>query len=99
MRCCCASCWSGRPACSAARCPNPRYDTFRALAMTTYVISVLVTITIFGLVAASLDLLIGYTGLFFIAQAGVFGLGAYASAIAAQKLGIGFWGGAGVAIA
>jgi branched-chain amino acid transport system permease protein len=67
--------------------------------MTTYVISVLVTITIFGLVAASLDLLIGYTGLFFIAQAGVFGLGAYASALAAQKLGIGFWGGAAVAIA
>jgi branched-chain amino acid transport system permease protein len=67
--------------------------------MTTYVVSILVTITIFGLVAASLDLLIGYTGLFFIAQAGVFGLGAYASALAAQKLGLGFWGGAAVAIA
>lgn len=67
--------------------------------MSTYIISILVTITIYGLVAVSLDLLIGYTGLFFIAQAGLFGLGAYASALAAQKLGIGFWGGAGIAIA
>jgi branched-chain amino acid transport system permease protein len=67
--------------------------------MTAYVVSILITITIFGLVAVSLDLLIGYTGLFFIAQAGLFGLGAYASAIAAQKLGVGFWGGAAVAIA
>ena len=51
----------------------------------------LVTICIFAVLAASLDLLIGFTGLFTIAQGAVFGVGAYTSALSAQWLGTGFW--------
>lgn len=61
--------------------------------MHVYVEGVLVTISIFAILAASLDLLIGFTGLFTIAQAAVFGIGAYGSALTAQWLGVGFWGG------
>ena len=67
--------------------------------MTEYIVSILISITIFGVLALSLDLLIGYTGLFSIAQAALFGAGAYASAMVAQRLGIGFWGGIGAAMA
>ena len=67
--------------------------------MDVYLIGILVTITVFGLMAISLDLLIGYTGLFTIAQAAIFGAGAYASALAALTWGVGFWGGAVFAIA
>jgi len=58
-----------------------------------YVEGVLVTISIFAILAVSLDLLIGFAGLFTIAQAAVFGVGAYGSALIAQTLGVGFWGG------
>jgi branched-chain amino acid transport system permease protein len=58
-----------------------------------YIEGVLVTISIFAILAVSLDLLIGFTGLFTIAQAAVFGIGAYGSALTAQWLGVGFWGG------
>ncbi len=61
--------------------------------MDVYVEGVLVSISIFAILAASLDLLIGFTGLFTIAQAAVFGVGAYGSALTAQWLGVGFWGG------
>lgn len=66
--------------------------------MDVYLIGILVTITVFGLLAVSLDLLIGYTGLFTIAQAAIFGTGAYASALAALQWGVGFWGGAAFAV-
>ena len=41
----------------------------------------------------SLNLLIGYSGIFSLAHAAIYGIGAYASALAALKLGLGFWGG------
>jgi branched-chain amino acid transport system permease protein len=63
-----------------------------------YLLGILVTITIFAVIAVSLDLLIGYTGLFTIAQAAMFGAGAYASGLVSLKLGWGFWGGAAIAI-
>ena len=62
--------------------------------METYVLGVLVTLSIFGLLAVSLDLLIGYTGLFTIVHGGLFGAGAYAAAIFACPFGGGFWTGA-----
>ena len=61
--------------------------------MELYAAGILVSVSIFAILAASLDLLIGFTGLFTIAQAAVFGAGAYASGLAAQLLGAGFWGG------
>lgn len=66
--------------------------------MATYLVGILVSITIFGILAVSLDLLIGYTGLFSIAQAALFGAGAYASALLAQTLGLGFFTGAAAAM-
>jgi branched-chain amino acid transport system permease protein len=62
--------------------------------MSTYILGILVTLSIFGLLAISLDLLIGYTGLFTIVHGGLFGIGAYAAAIAALRFGLGFWEGA-----
>ena len=67
--------------------------------MTTYIVGVLVVVVIFGLLAVSLDLLIGYTGLFTIVHGALFGMGAYTSAILAKSLGFGFWGGGLAAMA
>lgn len=61
--------------------------------MTTYIVGVLVVVVIFGLLAVSLDLLIGYSGLFTIVHGALFGMGAYTSAILVKTLGFGFWGG------
>jgi branched-chain amino acid transport system permease protein len=62
--------------------------------METYVLGILVTLAIYGMLAVSLDLLIGYTGLFTIVHGALFGAGAYASAILALGYGFPFWAGA-----
>ena len=49
---------------------------------------VLITI----LFAISLNLLVGYSGLFSLGHAGFFGVGAYAYSILLMKVGLGFWG-------
>lgn len=67
--------------------------------MSTYVLGVLIMVVIFGLLAVSLDLLIGYTGLFTIVHGALFGMGAYTSAVLTKTLGIGFWGGSLAALA
>lgn len=61
--------------------------------MTVYILGILVMLSIFCLLAVSLDLLIGYTGLFTIVQGALFGAGAYAAAIFALNFGGGFWSG------
>jgi branched-chain amino acid transport system permease protein len=61
--------------------------------MTAYVAHYLVMVGIYGILAISLNLLIGYSGIFSLAHAAIYGIGAYASALAALKLGLGFWGG------
>lgn len=53
--------------------------------MTQYILGILVTVSIFAIIAISLDLLIGYTGLFTIVHGALFGAGAYASALVALK--------------
>jgi branched-chain amino acid transport system permease protein len=57
----------------------------------------LVMVGIYTILATSLNLLMGYSGIFSLAQAAIYGIGAYASALAALKLGLGFWGGLAVA--
>jgi len=52
---------------------------------------------IYTILAVSLNLLMGYAGIFSLAHAAVYGIGAYASALVALKLGLGFWGGLVVA--
>jgi len=53
----------------------------------------LVMVGIYTILAVSLNLLVGYAGIFSLAHAAVYGIGAYASALVALKLGMGFWGG------
>jgi branched-chain amino acid transport system permease protein len=65
--------------------------------MTAYLAHFLVMVGIYAILALSLNLLIGYSGIFSLAHAAIYGIGAYASALAALKLGMGFWGGMVVA--
>ncbi len=65
--------------------------------MTAYLTHFLVMVAIYAILALSLNLLIGYSGIFSLAHAAIYGIGAYASALAALKLGVGFWGGMVVA--
>jgi branched-chain amino acid transport system permease protein len=62
-----------------------------------YVAHYLVMVGIYTILAVSLNLLVGYAGIFSLAHAAVYGIGAYASALVALKLGMGFWGGLVVA--
>jgi branched-chain amino acid transport system permease protein len=61
--------------------------------VTAYFAHYLVMVAIYGILAMSLNLLVGYSGIFSLAHAAIYGVGAYASALAALKLGLGFWGG------
>lgn len=61
--------------------------------MTAYLAHYLVMVGIYGILAISLNLLLGYSGIFSLAHAAIFGVGAYASALTALELGLGFWGG------
>jgi branched-chain amino acid transport system permease protein len=65
--------------------------------MTAYIAHYLVMVAIYAILALSLNLLIGYSGIFSLAHAAIYGIGAYASALVALKLGLGFWGGVLVA--
>ncbi|MSP97921.1 MAG: branched-chain amino acid ABC transporter permease [Betaproteobacteria bacterium] len=65
--------------------------------MTAYLAHFLVMVAIYAILALSLNLLIGYSGIFSLAHAAIYGIGAYASALAALNLGVGFWGGIAIA--
>jgi len=67
--------------------------------MTAYLAHFLVMVAIYSILALSLNLLIGFSGIFSLAHAAIYGIGAYASALAALKLGVGFWGGMAIAAA
>ena len=67
--------------------------------MAAYIAHYLVMVGIYTILAVSLNLLVGYAGIFSLAHAAVYGIGAYASALVALKLGFGFWGGLVVAAA
>jgi len=57
----------------------------------TYALHLLVLLQIYFLVAASLNLLIGYAGLLQVAHAAYYGVGAYAGTLVTMKLGVGFF--------
>lgn len=59
----------------------------------TYFVHVLVLAAIFAILALSLNLLTGYTGLLSLGHQAFFALGAYISAILATRLGFPFWAG------
>jgi branched-chain amino acid transport system permease protein len=70
-----------------------------AVVSPTYYIQLSVLALIFALLAMSLNLLMGYTGLTSFGHAAYFGVAAYATAILTLRYGAGFWGAAAGAIA
>jgi len=56
-----------------------------------YVTHLGITMLVFSILASSLNLLMGYTGLVSIAHAAFFGIGAYTSGILAARYGVSFW--------
>ncbi len=57
----------------------------------SYVLSLVTQALIYAIVAMSLDLILGYTGLASLGHAAYFGLGAYAVGILTTRYGAGFW--------
>jgi len=55
-----------------------------------YLLHIAVMVALYAILAASFNLLIGFAGLFALSQAAFFGIGAYATAILAAKLGLAF---------
>lgn len=55
-----------------------------------YFVTLLTLISIYAIVTASMDLVLGYNGMYSFAQAALFGVAAYAAALVAMKLGQGF---------
>lgn len=56
-----------------------------------YLIHIAIIFTIYGILALSLDLVVGYTGLLSAAHAALYGIGAYTVAVLATKFGISFF--------
>jgi len=56
-----------------------------------YVLHILILICLFSILAQSLNLCAGFTGLISLAHAGFYGIGAYTTAILSTKFGLPFW--------
>ncbi len=56
-----------------------------------YVLHVLIVVFLYVILAAGLDLVMGYCGQYSFAQGAFYGIGAYAAAILHRDLGLGFW--------
>ena len=56
-----------------------------------YLLHTLILCFIWGILSISLDLTLGYTGQFNMAQAAFFGIGAYSSALLSLRIGISPW--------
>ena len=56
-----------------------------------YLYHLLTLISIYTILAVSLNLMLGYTGLFSLAHAAFFGIGAYMSGLLTLRLGLSFW--------
>jgi branched-chain amino acid transport system permease protein len=61
--------------------------------MEAYITHIVILIGIYSILTMGQNITLGYTGLFALAQAAFYGIGAYTSALFALKLGIPFWGG------
>jgi branched-chain amino acid transport system ATP-binding protein/branched-chain amino acid transport system permease protein len=61
------------------------------LTSNTYYLYLAMTIGIFVVVCAGLNVLAGLTGQISLGHAGLYAIGAYAAALAATRLGLGFW--------
>lgn len=68
------------------------------LFLSPYILGLLTQVLIFGLLAMSLDLLVGYVGMASLGHGAFLGVGAYSTAILVTEYGFGFWGALGFAI-
>ena len=68
------------------------------LFLSPYILGLLTQVLIFGLLAMSLDILVGYIGMASLGHAAFLGVGAYSTAILVTQYGFGFWGALGCAI-
>jgi branched-chain amino acid transport system permease protein len=59
--------------------------------LSSFLLTLLTQSLIYGILAMTLDLLLGYTGLASLGHAAYFGLGAYAVGVLATRYGAGFW--------
>ena len=59
--------------------------------LSTYWVGLLTQMVIFAILAMSLDLLLGYTGLPSLGHAALFGVAAYAVAVCSTRYHLGFW--------
>lgn len=59
-----------------------------------YVMHILITIAIYGILVLGLELTLGQTGIFSLGHAAFYGMGAYTSALIVMKLGLPLWIGA-----
>ena len=61
------------------------------LVQSSYVLTVLINALVFTLLAMSLNIIYGYTGLLSFAQVGFWGLGGYVAAVGVTRLGLDHW--------
>ena len=59
--------------------------------LSSFILTLLTQALIYGILAMSLDIILGYTGLASLGHAAYFGLGAYSVGILATRYGAGFW--------
>lgn len=59
--------------------------------MTTFVLEIVILINIYIILGMSFNLLVGYAGLFSVAHAAFYGIGAYTTALLMAKLGVNFF--------
>jgi len=67
--------------------------------MSSFLASFLILLCIYLLLTSSLSLLVGHTGIFSLAHAAIYGVGAYTSAILTVRLDLSFWVGMVAAVA
>src|SRR5205807_1307494 len=68
------------------------------LAASTYDLHLLTLTFVYGIMAMSLDLLVGYTGLSSLGHAAYFGVAGYTVGVLSTRFGLGFWPTAGLAV-
>jgi len=57
----------------------------------SYLLHILIMVNIYAVLALSLNLLVGYTGLLSLCHAAFYGIGAYTGALLMVEVGLGFW--------
>lgn len=63
-----------------------------------YLVHLLIIVSIYAILAVSLNLVVGFAGLLSVTHAGFYGIGAYASAVLLTKQGLSFWSALGCAM-